>query len=182
MKLVILDRDGVINHDSDNYIKSPQEFNPIAGSLEAITRLTHAGYTVTVATNQSGIARGYYDLDTLNAIHNKLHRMLSVQGGNITAIFFCPHLPSDNCDCRKPKPGLLKQISARFKVPLNNVPFIGDSLTDCQAAQAVGASPYLVCTGKGKRTIKKNQGLQGIPIYDDLNAVTNFLLGITIAG
>lgn len=180
MKLIILDRDGVINHDSDDYIKSPQEFTPIAGSLEAMTRLTHAGYTIAIATNQSGISRGYYDLDTLNAIHTKLHRMLGVQGGNIDGIFFCPHQPEDKCDCRKPKPGLLKQISARFNVPLQGVPVIGDSLRDCQAAQAVGASPYLLRTGKGERTIKQNPDLQDIPIYNDLNDVTNFLLGNTI--
>jgi len=180
MKLIILDRDGVINEDSDDYIKSPEEFIPITGSFEAITRLYHANFKIIIATNQSGLARGYYDLDILNSIHSKMHRLLGIHGGKIEAIFFCPHGPDDNCDCRKPKTGLLDDIADRYQISLNNIPFIGDSLTDINAAQSAGASPYLVKTGKGKRTIKnatKNE-LDNIPIFEDLNDVTNHLLNI----
>ncbi|MDH5777772.1 MAG: D-glycero-beta-D-manno-heptose 1,7-bisphosphate 7-phosphatase [Gammaproteobacteria bacterium] len=176
MKLIILDRDGVINQDSDNFIKSPEEFIPLTGSLEAITRLHHAGYLIAVATNQSGIARGLYDIETLNLMHEKLHRMLQALGGRIDAIFFCPHGPEDNCECRKPKPGMLNDIQARFNVDLNDVSVVGDSLRDLQAAQAVGAKPVLVRTGKGERTIEKNEGLVGIPIYDDLASYVDELL------
>ena len=178
MKLVILDRDGVINEDSDDYIKSPEEFIPIPGSFEAISRLCHAGYKVVIATNQSGLSRGYYDLDVLNAIHSKMHRILGNHGGKIEAIFFCPHGPDDNCECRKPKTGMLDDIASRYDISLNNIPFVGDSLKDIQAAQAAGASPYLVKSGKGTRTIKNAKGhdLDNIPIYNDLNDVTNHLL------
>lgn len=176
MKLIILDRDGVINEDSDDYIKSPDEFIPIPGSLEAIARLSQAGWRIAVATNQSGIARGYYDLATLQRIHDKLHRQLSQLGGQIEAIFFCPHGPDDNCTCRKPKPGLFQDIEARLQVSLKGVPTVGDSLRDLEAAQAVGARPILVRTGKGERTIAKGKGLDGIPVYPDLAAVVDELL------
>lgn len=176
LKLIVLDRDGVINEDSDDYIKSPEEFIPIPGSLEAIARLTQAGWRVVVATNQSGVARGYYDLATLHRIHDKLHRQLAVLGGQIEAIFYCPHGPNDHCDCRKPKPGLLRDIEARLKVSLRGVPAIGDSLRDLEAAQAVGAAPILVRTGKGERTLAKGQGLHGIPVYADLAAAIDELL------
>lgn len=178
MKLIILDRDGVINQDSNDYIKSPEEFIPIPGSFEAITRLCHADFKIVIATNQSGLARGYYDLDILNSIHSKMHRLLGIHGGKIEAIFFCPHGPDDNCECRKPKTGMLDDIARRYDIPLTNIPFIGDSLTDIQAARAAGASPYLVKTGKGKRTIENVSGaeLDNIPIYNDLNDVINHLL------
>ncbi len=177
MKLIVLDRDGVINEDSDAYIKSPDEFVPIPGSLEAIARLTQAGWRVAVATNQSGVARGYYDLATLQRIHDKLHRLLAAHGGQIEAILFCAHGPEDNCDCRKPKPGLFRDIEKRLQVSLKGVPAIGDSLRDLQAAQAVGANPILVRTGKGERTLAKGQGLEGIPVYADLFAAVEELLG-----
>lgn len=176
MKLVILDRDGVINEDSDAYIKSPEEFIPIPGSLEAIARLTQAGWRVVVATNQSGVARGYYDLATLQRIHDKLHRQLGLLGGTIEAIFYCPHGPDDGCECRKPKPGLLRDIEARLQVSLHGVPAIGDSLRDLQAAQAVGARPILVRSGKGKRTVAKGVGLDGVAIYTNLAEVVDDLL------
>ncbi len=176
MKLIILDRDGVINRDSDNFIKSVDEFEPLPGSLEAIARLNQAGYRVAVATNQSGIARGYYDLPTLNAMHDKLRRLLSQHGGRIDMIAFCPHGPDDGCTCRKPQPGMYLEIASRMEVPLDNVPVIGDSLRDLQAAQAVKAKPILVRTGKGERTIVKGEGLEGIPVYDDLAAAVNALL------
>ncbi|WP_127474501.1 D-glycero-beta-D-manno-heptose 1,7-bisphosphate 7-phosphatase [Sulfurivermis fontis] len=176
LKLIVLDRDGVINEDSDDYIKSPEEFIPIPGSLEAIARLTQAGWRVVVATNQSGVARGYYDLTTLQRIHDKLHRLLAPLGGQIEAIFYCPHGPDDQCDCRKPKPGLFRDIGARLQVSLQGVPAIGDSLRDLEAAQAVGAQPILVRTGKGERTLAKGKGLDGIPVYADLAAAVDALL------
>ena len=151
MKLVILDRDGVINHDSDQYIKSPEEWKPIPGSLTAIARLNQAGYRVVVATNQSGIGRGLFETDTMIAIHDKMFKALAQVGGHIDAIFFCPHTNADNCECRKPKPGMYKEIAARFNADLAGVPTIGDSLRDLQAAAAAGAQPVLVLTGKGRK-------------------------------
>ncbi|HTP63378.1 MAG TPA: D-glycero-beta-D-manno-heptose 1,7-bisphosphate 7-phosphatase [Burkholderiales bacterium] len=168
MKLVILDRDGTINQDSDQYIKSPSEWKPIPGSLEAIARLTQAGWRVVVATNQSGIARGLFDMSTLNAIHAELHRAVNLAGGRIDAIFFCPHAADADCECRKPKPGLLREIAKRMDVDLAGVPMVGDSLRDLQAAAAVGASPYLVLTGKGKRTRETGGLPQGTEIVADL--------------
>lgn len=152
MKLIILDRDGVINRDSDLYIKSPEEWIPLPGSLEAIARLNQWGYRVVVSTNQSGIGRGLFGMDTLNAIHDKMIKAASHVGGSIDAIFFCPHTNVDNCDCRKPKPGMFKEIAARYNVDLAGVPAVGDSLRDLLAAASVGAQPLLVLTGKGKKT------------------------------
>jgi D-glycero-D-manno-heptose 1,7-bisphosphate phosphatase len=171
MKLVILDRDGTINQDSDQYIKSPVEWKPIPGSLEAIARLTQAGWRVVVATNQSGIARGLFDMSTLNAIHAELHRAVNLAGGRIDAIFFCPHAAGSNCECRKPKPGLLREIAARMDVGLAGVPMVGDSLRDLEAAAAVGARPYLVLTGKGKKTREAGGLPQGTEIVADLAAI-----------
>ncbi len=176
IKLIILDRDGVINQDSDNFIKSVDAFIPLPGSVEAIARLNQAGYRVAIATNQSGIARGYYDLDTLNAMHDKLRSELATHGGSIDMIAFCPHGPDDSCECRKPKPGMYQAIAKRFDVSLRDVPVIGDSLRDLQAAQQVDAKPILVRTGKGERTIAKGEGLEGIPVYDDLSAAVSALL------
>ena len=152
MKLIILDRDGVINQDSDLYIKSPDEWKPIPGSLDAIARLTQWGYRVVVATNQSGIGRGLFEMDTLNAIHDKMIKAVAQVGGRIDAVFFCPHTNTDKCSCRKPKSGMLEEIAARYNAELEGVPSIGDSLRDLQAAEAVGAQPMLVLTGKGKKT------------------------------
>lgn len=177
MKLVILDRDGVINYDSDEYIKNPDEFIPLPGSLEAIARLTKAGYTVVVATNQSGVGRGLFDLETLHAMHDKMNSAVAMEGGKIEAVFYCPHTPEDHCDCRKPKTGLLQQIAARFHLDLNGVPVIGDSLRDIQSAQTMEARPMLVRTGKGERTVAKGEGLTGVPIYADLSAAVDALLG-----
>ncbi len=177
MKLIILDRDGVINQDSDEYVKSVDEFIPLPGSLEAIARLSQAGYRVAVATNQSGIARGLYDVATLNAMHDKLRRLLAAVGGEIEMITFCPHGPNDGCDCRKPAPGMYHEIAKRMDCSLKEVPVIGDSLRDLQAAQTVGANPILVRTGKGERTLAKGEGLEGIPVYDDLAAAVTALLG-----
>ena len=176
MKLIILDRDGVINQDSDDYIKSPDEFIPLPGSLEAIARLNQAGYRVAVATNQSGVARGLFDLDTLGRIHAKLGQGLATVGGHIDAIAFCPHGPDDGCDCRKPKPGLLNELADRLGISLEGVPVVGDSLRDLRAAHEVGAQPILVRTGKGERTLAASEGLDGIPVYADLAAVVEALL------
>ena len=176
MKLIILDRDGVINEDSDAYIKSVDEFIPLPGSLEAIARLKKAGYTIAVATNQSGIARGYFDEATLAAMHDKLAHLLDEQGGEIDYIAYCPHGPDDKCDCRKPLPGLLKEISTHFNIELTNVPIIGDSLRDLQSARSVGAYPILVKTGKGKRTLENADQISDIPVYADLAAAVDALL------
>ena len=175
MGLVILDRDGVINEDSDAYIKSPAEWRPIPGSLEAISELNRAGHRVVVATNQSGIARGLYDLDTLARIHEKMHQALAAVGGHIEAVFFCPHGPDDDCECRKPRPGLFREISDRLRMPLTGIPAIGDSLRDLQAAEAVGAQPILVRTGKGRRT-EAALGEADVPVFDDLAAAVRWLL------
>jgi D-glycero-D-manno-heptose 1,7-bisphosphate phosphatase len=152
MKLVILDRDGVINFDSDQYIKSPAEWRPIPGSIEAIARLHQGGWRIAVATNQSGIGRGLFDMATLNAINDKMMEMVFRQGGRIDALFFCPHTAAEACGCRKPRTGMFEEIAARFHTDLKGVPVVGDSLKDLQAADAVGAQPLLVLTGKGKRT------------------------------
>ncbi len=177
-KLIILDRHGVINHDSDEYIKSPQEWLPIEGSLEAIARLNHANYLVAVATNQSGVARKLFSLDTLVDMHNKMHKLVNEAGGHIDAVFFCPHAPRDNCDCRKPKPGLLLDVARRFNISLVDIPVIGDSLRDLQAARSVNASPILVKTGKGEQVAANlsEHGFDDIPVYEDLSAAVEGLL------
>jgi D-glycero-D-manno-heptose 1,7-bisphosphate phosphatase len=176
MKLVILDRDGVINHDSASYIKSPEEWKPIPGSLEAIALLNQAGYRVLVATNQSGVGRGLFDMATLNAIHDKMHRALSLVGGRVDGIFYCPHAQDAGCACRKPRPGLLDEIAKRFGVSLDGVPFIGDSLRDLQAGAAVGAQPVLVLTGKGKKTRKDGDLPEGTVVHADLAEAVRSLL------
>lgn len=153
MKLVILDRDGVINFDSPQFIKNPNEWIPIPGSLEAIALLNQSGFRVALATNQSGISRGLFDMATLNAIHDKMHRALGQFGGRIDALFYCPHMAEANCSCRKPKPGMIQEIGHRFGVELEGVPNVGDSLRDLQAGAAVGALNILVRTGKGERTL-----------------------------
>lgn len=168
MKLVILDRDGVINHDSAQFIKAPDEWKPIAGSLEAIARLNQTGYQVVVATNQSGVGRGLLDMATLNAIHDLMHRRLAEVGGQIAAVFYCPHAADAGCSCRKPRAGLFEEIGRRFDVDLAGVPTIGDSLRDLQAAAAVGASPMLVLTGKGTKT-RRDGGLpESTQVYANL--------------
>ena len=149
MKLIILDRDGTINEDRDDFVKSPDEWVPIPGSLEAIARLNHAGWHTVVATNQSGLARGLFDMATLNAIHAKMNRALGDLGGRIDAVFFCPHGPDDGCTCRKPLPGLLQTIGERYGVSLRETYAVGDSVRDLEAGVAAGCAPHLVRTGKG---------------------------------
>jgi D-glycero-D-manno-heptose 1,7-bisphosphate phosphatase len=170
MKLVILDRDGVINHDSDLYIKTPDEWKPIAGSLGAIARFTQSGYQVVIATNQSGLGRGLFDMAALNAMHDKMHKAVNQLGGRIDAVFFCPHPQDAGCNCRKPRPGMLLEIARRFDVELADVPVIGDSLRDLQAASAAGARPILVLTGKGEQTLKAGGLPEGTAIHRDLAA------------
>lgn len=170
MKLVILDRDGVINLDSDQYIKSPEEWKPIAGSLEAIARFTQAGFRVVVATNQSGLGRGLFDMATLNAMHDKMHKAVNQLGGRIDAVFFCPHAQDAGCACRKPRPGMLLEIAERFNISLAGVPAIGDSLRDLEAARAAGARPVLVLTGKGEQTLKSGGLPEGTETHKDLAA------------
>lgn len=175
MKLVILDRDGTINYDSDQYVKSPAEWRPIAGSLEAIARLSRAGWRVVVATNQSGIARGLFDVATLHEIHAALHRAVVQAGGRIDAIVYCPHGPADGCPCRKPKPAMLIEIAARFNANLAAVPVVGDALRDLEAAAAAGARPVLVLTGKGARTHAAGGLPLGTEVYPDLAAFARHL-------
>jgi D-glycero-D-manno-heptose 1,7-bisphosphate phosphatase len=175
MKLVILDRDGTINHDSDHYIKSLEEMRPINGALEAIARLTHAGYRVVVATNQSGIARKLFTTQVLFEIHAALQRSAAQAGGRIDAFFFCPHAADSRCQCRKPEPGMLLEIARRFNVSLKDVHMVGDSLKDTQAAAAAGARPVLVLTGKGKKTRDEGGLPEGTEVYPDLAAFAEHL-------
>jgi len=176
MKIVILDRDGVINHDSDEYIKHPDEWHPIDGSLEAIARLTQAGYRVVVATNQSGVGRALFEMDTLNAIHEKMLDAAANTGGRIDAIFFCPHIATDDCVCRKPKAGMFREIEARFNADMADVFAVGDSLRDLQAAIEVGAKPVLVLTGKGRKTVKDPALPKGVPHFDCLADAVDMIL------
>jgi D-glycero-D-manno-heptose 1,7-bisphosphate phosphatase len=176
VKLIILDRDGVINYEREQFIKSPDEWRPIPGSLEAIARLNHAGFRVVVATNQSGLGRRLLDTATLISIHEKLHKALAQVGGRIDAVFFCPHTADANCDCRKPKPGMLADIGQRFGVELTGVPCIGDSLRDLQAAEACGAQPILVLTGKGEKTLRDGNFPKNTIIFPDLAFAATALL------
>ncbi len=175
-KLVILDRDGVINFDSDEYIKSPTEWRAIPGSLEAIARLNQNGYQVAVATNQQAVARGLIDVRMLNTIHQKLHLSALAVGAHINAIFFCPHAVDEFCDCRKPRPGMLTAIGKRFGVSLKGVPMVGDALRDMQAAFEVGCAPYLVRTGKGEKTLATGGLPPGTQVFNNLASVVEQLL------
>jgi D-glycero-D-manno-heptose 1,7-bisphosphate phosphatase len=176
VRLIVLDRDGVVNYDSEHFIKTPDEWRPVPGSLEAIARLNHAGYRVVVATNQSGIGRGLFDMAMLNAIHEKMHKALTHAGARLDAIFFCPHTADARCECRKPKPGMLLEIGRRFNVELTGVPCIGDSLRDLQAADAVGAQPMLVLTGKGEKTLRDGNFPKNTVIFPDLAFAVSALL------
>lgn len=176
MKLIILDRDGVINKDSDQFIKNPAEWQPIPGSLEAIARLNQADYRVVVATNQSGIGRGLFDMPTLNAIHDRMHKACAQVGAHIDAVFFCPHTAESRCHCRKPETGMLEEIALRYNTGLSGVPVVGDSLRDLLPAAALGAHPYLVLTGKGAKTQAAGNLPEGTLVFCDLAAVTSELL------
>jgi D-glycero-D-manno-heptose 1,7-bisphosphate phosphatase len=175
-KLIVLDRDGVINDDSDQFIKSPDEWRPIPGSLEAIARLNHAGFRVIIATNQSGLGRRLFDMATLIAIHDKMYKALAQLGGRVDALFYCPHTADSNCDCRKPKPGMLIEIGQRFGVELTGVPCVGDGERDLRAASAVGAQPILVLTGKGEITLRSGNFPSDTAIFPDLAFFVTALL------
>jgi D-glycero-D-manno-heptose 1,7-bisphosphate phosphatase len=167
----------VINEDSDRHIRSTADWIPIRGSIEAIAKLNHAGFRILVVTNQSGLGRGFFSVDALNAIHCKMRRELGALGAEIEAVFFCPHGPEEGCRCRKPRPGLLEDIERRLETDLRGVPFVGDSFRDIETATAVGASPFLVLTGKGRNTIKNHKmELAGVPVHEDLTEVTKALL------
>jgi D-glycero-D-manno-heptose 1,7-bisphosphate phosphatase len=176
VKLIVLDRDGVINQDSEAFVKTPDEWMALPGSLHAIARLSQADWTVVVATNQSGLARGLFDMATLNTIHDKMHRELAAAGGNIDAIFLCPHGPDDHCLCRKPLSGMFHDIAHRYDVPMQTVPAIGDSLRDLQASKAAGCLPILVLTGNGRRTLEKGNLPEGTSVFDTLSAAVEALL------
>jgi D-glycero-D-manno-heptose 1,7-bisphosphate phosphatase len=186
MKLVILDRDGTINEDRDDYVKSADEWQPLPGSLEAIARLNQAGWHVVVATNQSGLGRGLFDMEALNRMHRKMHEGLMAHGGRIDAVFFCPHAPEDECRCRKPLPGLFEEIAERYGLDLQGVPAVGDSLRDLQAATAGGCTPHLVRTGKGADLDETGiaqilEQVPGVTVHDDLAAFAEALLASTQA-
>jgi len=179
MKICILDRDGTINEDSDEFVKSPGEWRPLPGSLEAIAKLNHAGWHVVVVTNQSGLGRGLFDVSALNAMHAKMHAMLAAVGGRVDAIFFCPHVPEDNCNCRKPLPGLYEQISERYGVEIKGMPAVGDSVRDLVAGVSAGCQPHLVCTGKSAH-VRGNPLPPGFPsntmVHDDLYAFALYMV------
>ena len=176
MKLAILDRDGVINQDSPDFVKSPDEWIALPGSLEAIARLSRAGWRVVIASNQSGIARGLFSMDTLNAIHAKMRREVAQAGGLIDAIFVCPHGPDDGCRCRKPAPGLFEDIGRRYEINLAAVPAAGDSLRDLQASSSAGCSPWLVMTGNGRKTLNKGDLPSGTRVAENLAAAVEVWL------
>lgn len=176
MKLVILDRDGVINEDSDNFIKNPNEWIPIPGSLEAIALLNQHGFKIAVATNQSGVSRGLFDMATLNSIHDKMHRELALLGGRIDAVFYCPHSADDHCDCRKPKPGMIQEIGKRFSLELNEVFAVGDALRDIQAFAEAGCKTILVRTGKGHETVNAPNLPEHTLVFADLSEVAQYII------
>lgn len=178
---IILDRDGVINYDSTEYIKSPDEWEAIPGSLEAIAQLNRAGFRVVVVTNQSGIGRGYYDFETLDQIHEKLQQELATVGGHVEEIFFCPHHPIDNCNCRKPKPGLLYKIQEKYGIDFGDTYFIGDSIVDVQVAMITGCKPILVMTGNGRKTLETNpEQLGEVECFTNLAEAVGYILTETI--
>lgn len=178
MKLVLLDRDGVINEESDGYVRTAEDWVPLEGSIDAIARLCQADYRVVVVTNQSGIARGLLTIEDLQAIHRKMHETVAARGGKIDAVFICPHRPDDDCSCRKPRPGLLKSIAERLDTDLVGVPLVGDSLRDVQSAMVVGANPVLVRTGHGMHTLEQNLHLDSVQVFDDLASFVDDLLGV----
>ena len=180
-KLIIFDRDGTINHDSDDYIKSPDEWIPLPGAIEAIARLCQAGLHIAIASNQSGLGRGLFDLASLNLMHDKMNKLLAAAGGRVDAIFFCPHVPQDNCQCRKPLPGLFEQIGERFGVALDQVHAVGDTLRDAQAAALVGCQTHLVCTGKSEGysgTVPPDNFPPNTLVHENLLAFADWVLAL----
>ncbi|MDR4517344.1 MAG: D-glycero-beta-D-manno-heptose 1,7-bisphosphate 7-phosphatase [Nitrosomonas sp.] len=179
MKLIILDHNGVINQCSETFIKTPDEWQPIPGSMEAIAHLTHSGYRIVTATNQSGIGRGLLDMVTFNAINDKMYKAAAQVGGRIDSIFFCPHTGHDKCKCRKPKTGMFEEIMQRYGTDLKNVPVVGDALRDLQAADAVDALPVLLLTGKGRATLEQDELPPRTRVFDDLSAAVDAIVGPT---
>jgi D-glycero-D-manno-heptose 1,7-bisphosphate phosphatase len=175
-KFIILDRDGVINYDSAEYIKSEQEWTAIPGSLRAIGRLYRSGYRIAVITNQAGLARGKFTIENLNAIHSKMNAHLAQYGGAIEAIFYCPHAPEDDCACRKPRPGMFLDLSNRLGMSLEGIVAVGDKDSDIEAARAAGAIPVLVRTGHGRELAESDRVPAGVPVYDNLAALADTLL------
>lgn len=181
-KWLILDRDGVINYDSDHFIKSPEEWRPLPGSLEAIAALNNAGYRIVVISNQSGLARGLFNSDTLETIHQKFRTLLDNKGGRVERIYFCPHGPDDQCTCRKPLPGLFNQFAEDFNIELEGIYAVGDSIRDLEAAYSAGANSVLVRTGKGEksaqslRALPEGSPLSCVPVYNDLTSFVDHLL------
>ena len=177
MKLILLDRDGVINYDSDKFVKNIDEFDLIPESIEAIANFTQAGFKVVVCTNQSGIGRGLFSMEDLNAMHSKLHQVVDQAGGSIDAIIFCPHIPDANCNCRKPKPGMILDICERFNIDdIAKVMLIGDSIRDLEAISNAGGIPVLVKTGNGKKTLAKQSLPAGTLIFDNLLAASEYII------
>ncbi|AMO54283.1 hypothetical protein GZ77_22150 [Endozoicomonas montiporae] len=179
-RLIILDRDGVINEDSDDYIRSVDEWIPVPGSIEAIARMSKAGFTIAVATNQSGIGRGYYPLSELFAMHDKMNRLVQAQGGHIACIKYCPHTPDEGCQCRKPETGLVEQIELDLNLSASGAWFVGDSLKDLQCAERKHCQPVLVKTGKGKRTLAKGEELDDVPVFESLAEFADHLLTLPL--
>lgn len=175
-KFIILDRDGVVNYDSSAYVKSPDEWQPIPGSLEAIATLNRAGFSVFIATNQSGIGRGFYDVHTLHLIHEKMRLLLNATGGHIEEFFFCPHLPTDNCLCRKPKPGMLHAIQKKYAIDLTKVFFIGDKASDVEAAMAASCKPLLVQTFLEKIDTKTHPDVLNVPCFLNLSNAVDYVI------
>lgn len=182
-KLVILGRDGVLNEYRDDHVKSPEEWQPVPGALEAVARLNQAGWHAVLATNQSGIGRGLLDMASLNAVHRRMMQLLAAKGGRIDAVFFCPHVPEDNCDCRKPLPGLMLQIAQRYGLDglLSRVPMVCDTARDLRAAQAAGCEPHLVRTGRAAGLTPELlaqwvHGIDGVTVHADLAAFAEFVL------
>jgi D-glycero-D-manno-heptose 1,7-bisphosphate phosphatase len=179
MKLAILDRDGTVNEDSADYVKSAEEWTPLPGALEAIARLNHAGWHIVIASNQSGLGRGLFDVSTLNAMHAKMHSLLAEVGGRVDAVFYCPHAPDQGCHCRKPEPGLFEQIGERYGIDLKGLPMVGDTVGDMRAAIAAGCEPHLVLTGKGA-AYKGRDLPDAFPaatqVHADLAAFADFLI------
>lgn len=175
-KLVILDRDGVINYDSDEYVKTVDEWIPLPGSINALAKLTQSGYKIAIATNQSGVARNYFSLETLNAMHKKMVDLATAAGAKIDYIAYCPHGPDDHCDCRKPLPGLIRQIESGLNMSAKSCYMVGDSLRDLQAGQSAGLKAALVLTGKGQKTLDKRQGLENVEVFKDLAEFVDHLL------
>ena len=181
LRLVILGRDGILNVYREDHVKSPDEWEPIPNALEAVARLNHAGWHTVVATNQSGIGRGMIDMASVNTVHQRMMQRLAEAGGRLDAVFFCPHTPEDDCDCRKPKPGLMKQIAQRYGIELRTVPMVADTLRDLQAAHAAGCEPHLVRTGRAaaltdKQVVEIVQQVPMTEVHDDLGEFVDFLL------